>query len=150
MGPALLCPLPGRRSLYKAPFPLDQHIQGICPQFASDPFMEEGFALCGWWRPCVASVTLVSGLCQSCRDPATFNKASVRGFRRLRRLGPLVVKMSAGRWHSRPLAQPAPQSKPASLAGCHSDPWDVSRQMALPLAYPDNHPHDIQTFFLVC
>jgi hypothetical protein len=41
----------------------------------------------------VASVTLVFGLYRSCRDPATFNKASVKGFRRLRRLGPPVVKM---------------------------------------------------------
>jgi hypothetical protein len=24
------------------------------------------------------------------------------------------------------------------------DPWDISRQMALPLAYPDSHPYDIE------
>jgi hypothetical protein len=41
---------------------------------------------------------------------------------------------------SRLLAQPAPRFKLASSAGCHSDPWDVSRQMALPLDYPDSHP----------
>jgi hypothetical protein len=96
VGPILLCPLPGRKPLYKAPFPLDRHNRGICPRFASDPFVEEGLARCGWWRPCVAGVTLVSGLCRSCWDPATFNKASIRGFHRLHRLGPPMVKMSAG------------------------------------------------------
>jgi hypothetical protein len=73
-------PLPGCRLLYKAPFPLDRHIRGICPRFASDPSMEEGLAWCGWWRPCVASVTPVSSFCRSCRDPTTINKASVKGF----------------------------------------------------------------------
>jgi uncharacterized protein (TIGR03382 family) len=73
-------PLSGRRLLYKVPFPLDRHIQGICPRFASDPFMEEGLARCGWWRLCVAGVTPVSSLCCSFRDPSTFNKASVKGF----------------------------------------------------------------------
>jgi hypothetical protein len=43
---------------------------------------------------------------------------------------------------SRLLAQPAPWLNPTSLAGCRGDPWDVSRQTALPLAYPDSHPHD--------
>jgi hypothetical protein len=45
---------------------------------------------------------------------------------------------------SRLLAQPAPWSKPASSARCRGDPWDVSRQVALPLAYPVSHPHDTQ------
>jgi hypothetical protein len=40
------------------------------------------------------------------------------------------------------VVQPALWSKPASLAGCRGDPWDVSRQVALPLAYPDSHPYD--------
>jgi hypothetical protein len=43
---------------------------------------------------------------------------------------------------SRLLAQPALRLKLASLAGRRGDPWDVSRQMALPLAYLDSHPHD--------
>jgi hypothetical protein len=43
---------------------------------------------------------------------------------------------------SRLLAQPAPRSEPASSAECRGDPWDVSRQVDLPLAYPDSHPHD--------
>jgi hypothetical protein len=73
-------PLPGRRPLYKAHFPLDRHIWGICPQIASDPFVEEGLARFGWWRSCVAGVTPVSSLYRSRRDPATFNKASVKGF----------------------------------------------------------------------
>jgi Synergist-CTERM protein sorting domain-containing protein len=29
--PLFFVPLPGRRLLYKAPFPLDLHIWGICP-----------------------------------------------------------------------------------------------------------------------
>jgi hypothetical protein len=68
----------------------------------------EGLAWCSWWRPCVAGVTLVSGLCRSCRDPATFNKASVKGFHHLCWLGPLVVKMSAGCWRSRLLGRSWP------------------------------------------
>jgi hypothetical protein len=69
---------------------------------ASDPFVEEGLARCGWWRPSVAGVTLVSDLCRSCRGHAAFDKASVGGFRRLHRLGHLMMKMLAGRWRSRP------------------------------------------------
>jgi hypothetical protein len=95
------CRLPRGRGLgtgrfIKRLFPLDRKIRGICPWSASDPFMEEGLARCGWWRSSVAGVTLIFGLCRSCRVPATFNKVSVGGFRRLCRLGPLVVKMLAG------------------------------------------------------
>jgi hypothetical protein len=85
----------------------------------------------------VASITLVSGLCRSCRGHVAFDKASVGGF-----------SSSSPAWTSgdedarRLLAQPALRLKPASLAGCRGDPWDVSRQMALPLAYPGSHPHD--------
>jgi hypothetical protein len=94
-------PLPERRPLYKAPFPPDRHIRGICPRFASDPFMGNGLARCGWWRSSVASVTLVSGLCRSCRVLTTFNKASVEGSCCLLRLGPPVVEMPASCWRSR-------------------------------------------------
>jgi hypothetical protein len=78
-------------------FPLDQHIRGICPWSASDPFVVEGLARCGWWRPSMANIMLVSGLYRSCWVPATFNKASVGGFRRLRRLNPLVEAGLLGR-----------------------------------------------------
>jgi hypothetical protein len=91
--PLALCLGAGR--FIKCLFPLDRHIWGICPWSASDPFVEEGLARCGWWRSCVAGITPVSGLCRSCRVPVTFNKASVGGFRRLCRLGPPAVKMSA-------------------------------------------------------
>jgi hypothetical protein len=75
----------------------------------------------------VAGVTPVSRLCRSCRAPATFNKAIVKGF---------VVFAGLGlRWRRS-------QPKPGSSAGCRGDPWDVSRQVALPLAYPNSHPHD--------
>jgi hypothetical protein len=85
----------------------------------------------------VAGVTLVSGLCRSCRVHAAFNKASAEGFS-----SSSPARTSGDEDVSRLLAQPAP------LAGSHSDLWDVSWQMALPLAYPDSHPHDIEYKFL--
>jgi hypothetical protein len=97
--------------------------------------MEEGLARCGWWRPSVAGVTLVSGLCRSCRGHAAFDKASVGGFS-----SSSLARTSGDKDAGRLLAQPALRLKPASSAGCRSDPWDVSQQMALPLAYPDSHP----------
>jgi hypothetical protein len=78
--PLFSLPLLGRRLLYKAPFPLDRHIWGICPRFASDPFVEEGLARSGWWRPGMAGITPVSSLYRSSEDPPTFNKALVKGF----------------------------------------------------------------------
>jgi hypothetical protein len=38
------------------------------------------------------------------------------------------------------LAQPVLLAEPASLASCRSDPWDASRHVILPLAYPSGHP----------
>jgi hypothetical protein len=94
----------------KCPCPLDQHIRGICPRLASDSFVERGFAWCGWWRPCVAGVTPVSSLCRSCRAPAGFNKARVKGF---------VVFAGLGlQWRrSRPAAGAAGSSVEAGLLG---------------------------------
>jgi hypothetical protein len=43
-----------------------------------------------------------------------------------------------GRLHQ----QPTLRSKPAISARCRDNPWDVSRQVAPPLAYPDCHPQD--------
>jgi hypothetical protein len=108
--PLFSVPLPGCRLFYKAPFPLDRHIRGICPRLASDPFVERGFAWYGWWRPCVAGVTPVSSLCRSCRDPATFHKALVKGF---------VVFASSGLWwrRSQPAAGAAGSSVEAGLLG---------------------------------
>jgi hypothetical protein len=60
----------------------------------------------------------------------------------------LKVSSSSPAWDfsgedlSRLLAQPSLRSEPASSVGCRGDPWDVSRQVALSLAYPDRHPHD--------
>jgi hypothetical protein len=85
----------------------------------------------------MAGVTLVSGLCRSCRGHAPFDKASVRGFS-----SSSPARSFDDEVTSQLLAQPALRLKPASSAGCRRDPWDVSRQMALPLAYPDSHPHD--------
>jgi hypothetical protein len=33
-------------------------------------------------------------------------------------------------------------AEPASPAGSRCDPWDASRQVPLPSAYPGGHPHD--------
>jgi hypothetical protein len=111
--PLSCVPLPGRRLLYKAPFPLDRHIRGICPRLASDPFVEEELAWCGWWRPCMAGITPVSSLCRSCRDPATFDKAMVKGF-----------VIFAGLGHRRRRSQPA-----AGVAGS-LDGADLLGQMS--------------------
>jgi hypothetical protein len=46
------------------------------------------------------------------------------------------------------LAQPALHAEPASLAGCRSDPWDASQQVALSLAYLGGHPHDKEAMVL--
>jgi hypothetical protein len=105
MGPALLCPLPGRMLLYKAHFPLGSAYPGYMPPVCLRSFRGGGLARCGWWRPCVAGVTPISSLCRSSRDLATFNKASIEGFRRLCQLGPPVVKMSACCWRSRLLGR---------------------------------------------
>jgi hypothetical protein len=115
--------------------PLDRHIRGICPRLASDPFMERGFAWCGWWRPCVAGVTRVSSLCHSCRAPATFNKAMVKRFRHPRRLGPLVEKISASCWHSRIFGQSRPPRPnvaviPGTSTGWSLCPWPT--QIVIP------------------
>jgi hypothetical protein len=62
-------PRPKRRPLYKEPFSLDRHIWGICPRFASDPFVGKGLPgavggerawLVSCWSP--ASVVLVGTL----------------------------------------------------------------------------------------
>jgi hypothetical protein len=68
--------------------------------------------------------------------PADFYKALVRN---------LVVVAGLGlQWRrlGRLLAQPTPHAEPASSAGSRGNPWDASRQVPLPLAYPGGHPHD--------
>jgi hypothetical protein len=62
-----------------------------------------------------------------------------------RRLGislSLLAWAFSGEDLGRLLAQSSLRSKPVSSAKCHGDPWDVSRQVALPLAYPDSNPHN--------
>jgi hypothetical protein len=85
----------------------------------------------------MAGVMLVTGLCRSCQGHAAFDKASVGGF-----LSSLPAWTSGDEDASRLLVQPALRLKLASSAGCHSNPWDISQQMAMPLAYTDSHPHD--------
>jgi hypothetical protein len=65
----------------------------------------------------MASVTLVSGLCRSFWGHAAFDKVSVGGF-----LSSSPARTSGEEDASRPLAQPGLWLKPASSAGCHSDP----------------------------
>jgi hypothetical protein len=91
----------GAGCFIKRHFPLDKHIRSICLLSASDPFMEEGLAHCGYWRSSVAGVTLVFGLYRSYRVHVGFNKRLLEGFRRLHRLRPPVVKTPAGCWRSR-------------------------------------------------
>jgi hypothetical protein len=95
-------PLSGRRPLYKAPFPLDQHIRSICFLSAPDPFMEEGLAHCSWWRLSVAGSRRSPASVDLVRAMLLLIKRMLEGFRRLRRLGPLAMKMSAGYWRSQP------------------------------------------------
>jgi hypothetical protein len=90
----------------------------------------------------MAGVTLVSSLCQPCRAHAAFGKASIGGFS-----SSSLARTFSDVDASQLLAQPALQLKSASSAECRSDPWDVSRQMALPLAYPGSHPHDTLSIF---
>jgi hypothetical protein len=61
---------------------------------------------------------------------------------RLKILSSSPARASGGEDVCRLLAQPVPWSKSASFAGRRGDSWDVSRQTALPLPYPDSHPHD--------
>jgi hypothetical protein len=86
----------------------------------------------------VAGITLIFGLFRSCQGHAAFDKATARGFS-----SSLPAQTSGDEDASRLPAQPALRLKPTSLAKWRSDPWDISRQMALPLAYPYSHPHDI-------
>jgi hypothetical protein len=84
----------------------------------------------------VASVTAVSALCRFCRDPADFNKASVRSG---------VIVDGLGRHQRRP--EPATgalarRAEPALLADRSADPWDASQKVPLPSAYLGGHPHD--------
>jgi hypothetical protein len=83
----------------------------------------------------VAGVTPVSCLCQSYRGHAAFVKASVGGFRRLRRLGPPRVKLPVGCWHSRPFGRSRPLWPnavviPGTSAGRWLCPWPT--QIVIP------------------
>jgi hypothetical protein len=121
-------PLSGRRSLYKVPFPLGpaswEHMLPTMPRILS----WRRVLPVGWWRPSVAGVTLVSYLCRSCRGRAALGKASVGGFHRLRRLGPLMMKSPSGCWCSRPFGRSRPLWPnvaviPGTSAGRWLYPW---------------------------
>jgi hypothetical protein len=132
--PLALCMGTGR--FIKRLFPLDRYIWGICPWSASDPFVEKGLAHCGWCRLCEVGVTPVSSLCRPCRVPATFNKVSVEGFCRLRRLRPPVVKMSAGCWRSRLLGRSRPPwPDVAVIPGTSAGRWlsPLPTQIGIPM-----------------
>jgi hypothetical protein len=129
-------PLPRCRLLYKVPFPLDRHIQGICPSLPRILSCRGGLlGAVGGGRAWLASLRSL---------------ASAAPVGPLQHLIKRWLKVSSSSWAwafggenlSRLLAQPALQLKPASLAGCRGDPWDVSRHVVLPLAYPDSRPHD--------
>jgi hypothetical protein len=130
-------PLSGCRPLYKAPFPpwtsIFRAYASCLPWILS---WRRGLPV-GWWRPSVAGVTLVSSLYRSCWGHAAFDKASIVWFS-----SSSPAQASDDEDASRLLAQSALWLKPASLAGRRGDPWGISRQMALPLAYPGSYPHD--------
>jgi hypothetical protein len=132
-------PLSGRRPLYKAPFPLGPAYSEHMPPVCLGSFRGGGACPLRLVRLSMASVTLVSGHRRSCRGHAAFDKASAGGFS-----SSSPARTSGDEVASRLLAQPALRVKSASPAECRSDHWDVSRQMAPPLAYPDSHPHDNQ------
>jgi hypothetical protein len=114
-------PLSGRRLLYKAPFPLgaaySEHMLPVC----LGSFHEGGLSRCGWWRPSMAGVTLVSGLCRSCRGHVAFDKAPVGGFS-----SSLPSQTSGHEDASRLLAQPALRAS----AGRWLCPWPT--QIVIP------------------
>jgi hypothetical protein len=85
----------------------------------------------------VAGVMLVPCFCRSCRGHASLGKESIGGAS-----SSSLAQAPDDEVASRLLAQPAHRLKPASLAKHQGDSWDISRQMALPLAYPNSHPHD--------
>jgi hypothetical protein len=127
--PLLSAPLSGHRILYKALFPLDRHIRGICPQLASDPFMEEGL---------LGAVSAVGGgraSLASLRSPAYVTLVGT--------LQPLIkrwlkVSSSSSAWSfggedlSRMLAQPVLRSKPAFSAGCHGERGTLADKLLCP------------------
>jgi hypothetical protein len=117
--------------------PLDQHIRGICPQLASDPSVGRDFTWRGWWRrprgwrhPGPRRLAILVWYLQ------TFIK------RRLGILSSLPAWAFDGADFGRLLAHPTLHAESASLAGSRCNPWDASRQVPLPSAYPGGHPHD--------
>jgi hypothetical protein len=147
-------PLSGRRPLYKVPFSLGpaswEHMLPTMPRILS----WRRVLPVGWWRPSVAGVTLVSCLCRSCRGHAALGKASVGGFRHLRRLGPLMMKSPAGCWRSWPFDRSRPLWPniaviPRTSAGRWLYPWPTQivipttprhRQLRRKLRRPANIP----------
>jgi hypothetical protein len=123
--------------LYKAPFPLDRHLGGICPPFCLGSYRGEGSLIADWLGPVVAFVTPILRLCRSCRGQPTFGKTTIGG---LLSSSPALALL--GGVASRLLAQPALWAEPVFSPKSHGDSWDASRQIARPVACPISHPHD--------
>jgi hypothetical protein len=102
VGPPSSGPLSGRWQLYKVPFPLgptsSRHMPSGLPRILS----WRRVLPVGWWRPSVASVTLVSCFYRSCRGHAAFGKAYVGGVSSSSPARASTVKSPAGCWCSRP------------------------------------------------
>jgi hypothetical protein len=102
MGPAILWPSVWALEIYKVFFPLGpaswEHMPPVLPRILS----WRRVLLVGWWRPSMAGVTLVPCHYRSCWGHAAFVKHPLEEFRRLRRLGLLMVKSPVGCWRSRP------------------------------------------------
>jgi hypothetical protein len=83
----------------------------------------------------VAGITLVSSLCRSCRDPATFNKALVKGFVVFFRLEPSAGTILASCWRNYLLDRSWPPRSDVMailgmLAGRRLYPWPT--QIVIP------------------
>jgi hypothetical protein len=102
-------------TLYKAPFPLDWHLGGICPPFCLGSCRGEGSLVADWLGPVVALVTPVLCLCRSCRGQPTFGETAIGG----------LLSSSPGsgspRWSRQPAAGAAGPSGGADLLIL--EPW---------------------------
>jgi hypothetical protein len=101
------------------------------PGLPSDPPVGGWFTGAVGGDGTVAGVTMVFGLCLQAFIKCWLGTALS-----------LPAQADSGENPGRLLAQPTLYAESASLSDCHSNPWDVSRQVTLPLAYPRGHSHD--------
>jgi hypothetical protein len=118
--------------LYKAPFPWDRHLGGICPPFCLGSHRREGSSIADWLGPVVALVTPVLCLFRSCRGQPTFGEIAVGG----------LLSSSPGsglpQWNRQPAAGTA--GPPGGAGLLIFEPWRfLGRQPANSLAHGMPH-----------